>query len=212
MMLCSTSSRLRSIPRALFVIPALSVLAFMFCSDSSNIYENLSFKELGEMFPTTYDDVELTIENELAVDENGDPFTGIKSTFDIESDHLTYKTQFLNGKATQYEFFEVDENGVARSTGLTKKFNNEDGNLVSRYYNYSAIDSFYLSSEIVEGDSTSNYSLYYENGKLLATWMLLLDRESLDVKRQGLFTEYDEEGNITKQERYENDELLETII
>lgn len=187
-------------------------LSFLACSNNEgNTYESLSFIELDEMFPATYYDVELTVENELAFDENGTLFTGIRNTYDIDSDLLTVKTQFIDGRPTQYEFFEVDNNGVNRSSGLTKKSINEDGNLVTRGFNYTVEDSLYLSYEMIETDTTETYALYYDHGQILASYTLFLDRETIDAKRQGLFTEYDEQGNIIKQERYDKGVLIETI-
>ena len=65
--------------RAFILLLTVSVLA---CSNNESInYETMSFIELGEMFPGSYNDIELSKTDErLWIGEDGEPYSELKKS------------------------------------------------------------------------------------------------------------------------------------
>lgn len=211
-MLGSSRSRLRSIPRALFIIPLLSTLSLMFCADSTNINDNLSHTELSEMFPTTYEDVELTTnEGWFWIDEHGKSYSGTQNVYNIENNQLITTHQFSEGIMTQSEFYHYDDDWRIQSKGLSLYSIDTDGNRKTELYRNAHSDSMYLFMVYLENDSDKyDTTVYYENGQIMSTWtMLAYNVQTMGY--HGLRSEYDEDGNVTKQEIFDKGQLVETI-
>lgn len=211
-MLSSSCSKFRSMPRALLVMLALSAITFMFCTDSGTKYENLSFKELGEMFPTTYDDVELKKnEDGIWIDINSLPYSGVQQIFSTDSDQLVYTHHFNNGFLFESELFNVNPQGEPIIKGLVKYAIDPEGNLNTKIFSETDDNAMTLFVEFTDYEDTRNQKYYYLSGNLHSDKNMLRPASGNGIEYHGLFTEYDEDGIITKQELYDNGELVETI-
>lgn len=211
-MLSSSRSKFRSMPKAFLVILTLSTLTFMFCTDSGAKYENLSFKELGEMHPTSYEDVELSKnEDGLWIDINNVPYSGVQQVFRIDSDQLVYTNHYRNGFLFESELFNVNPQGEPIIKGLVKYAIDPDGNLNTKIFSETGDNAMTLFVEFTDYEDTRNQKYYYLSGNLHSDKNILRPASGNGIEYHGLSTEYDEDGIITKQELYDNGELVETI-
>lgn len=211
-MLSSSRSKFRSMRRALLVMLALSAITFMFCTDSGTKYENLSFKELGEMFPASYEDVELSKnEDGLWIDINSVPYSGVQQVFRIDSDQLVYTNHYRNGFLFESELFNVNPQGEPIIKGIVKYAIDPEGNLNTKIFSETGDNAMTLFVEFTDYEDTRNQKYYYLSGNLHSDKNMLRPASGKGIAYHGLFTEYDEDGIITKQELYDNGELVEKI-
>jgi len=92
-MLSTSGSKFRSVPKALLVIPMLSVMTFMYCADSENPFEYMTHIELSALNKSIYYDIELNSQGQVGLYHPLDERTGIL----IGSDGMPY-----NGTRTAY--------------------------------------------------------------------------------------------------------------
>jgi hypothetical protein len=202
------------------VIPITASLVFMFCTNTEYKPFTLSFEELqANLPPTTYHDVELESEGTTGLfhplDErtgiylgpDGEPYTGERTTFDVETDSVLYRQTMVDGKVTRTEFLQFDLDGVYQHQVVVIPSLDSDGNKVSTHYNFLSPDSLILSLRSTERDSVIIHEQFHPNGEL-AFYFKIIPEHGVD----GLATIYDELGAIKEQRLYYKGELVETIV
>ncbi len=202
------------------VIPVTASLVFMFCTNTEDEPISLSFEELqANLPPTTYFDIELESEGTTGLfhplDErtgiylgpDGEPYTGERTTFDVETDSVLYRQTMVDGKVTRTEFPLFDLDGVYQHQVVVIPSLDSDGNKVSTYYNYLNPDSLILSSRSTERDSVTIHEQFHPNGEL-AFYFQIIPEHGID----GLATTYDEQGAIKEQRLYDKGEIVEIIV
>ncbi|MDZ7716065.1 MAG: hypothetical protein U5J95_07625 [Balneolaceae bacterium] len=192
----------RSGTKAAVLVPIMALLILTFCSRERE-YEL-------ENPQTTYSDVELHLDGKRSEElgkpidtyytSSGEPFTGTQKIYYSDTDSLHMKQFFQEGIQTGAVIYYDDgdivrqKHGIYLNKPLLKKMY-ENGILV--YENIPPTES---------EDGMGHVRLWHKNGQLSVEHSYTGDQV-----KQGLMTEYDEEGNITKQGRYEDGELVEMI-
>lgn len=183
------------------LLPILALLTLTFCSNEEAEHK---------VQPTSYSEVELHLDakrdEELGKPlgthyiSSGEPFTGTQKIYYSDTDSLHMKQFFEEGIQTgaviYYDGGDTvrQKHGIYLNQSLLKKMY-ENGILV--YENVPPTES---------EDGMGHVRLWHKNGQLSVEHSYTGGQV-----KQGLLTEYDEEGNITMQERYEDGELVETI-
>lgn len=201
-MMVKEFSFMRAGSKTAVLLPIMALLTLTFCSKEREYkLENPQ---------TTYTDVELHLDakrnEELGkpIDthytSSGEPFTGTQKTYYSDTDSLYMEMHFEDGINTKSIFYmkNGDINRLIHGRYLGFTYAKEiyvNGNL--SYENVPPTES---------KDGVGYLRTWHRNGQLGSEVTYKGDRIY-----QGLMTEYDEEGNIIKQERYEDDELVETI-
>lgn len=190
----------RSGSKTALLLPILALLTF--CSQKAD-YSDPQTKKI-EHIPELHLDGERSEElgKPLATyyTSSGEPFTGTQKAYYVESDSLHMKMFFEEGINTGSVIYEEDGDVIRQKHGryldkpLLKEMY-ENGVLV--YENIPPTES---------EDGMGHIRLWHNNGQLSVEVSYTGDQE-----RQGLMTEYDKEGNIITQERYEGGEMVEKI-
>lgn len=188
--------------KTVLFLPILTFLALTFCSQkadhsdpqTSKIYHvpELDFdgkrsEELGKPLATHYT-------------SSGEPFTGTQKVYHTENDRLHMEMFFEDGINTGSVTYEEDGDVIRQKH--------------DRYLNEPYTKEIYVNEVLVHQnipptkseDGIGHLRGWHENGQLSIEISYTGDQ-----MYQGLLTEYDEEGNVIKQERYEDGELVETI-
>lgn len=195
-------SPLRSGSKTAMLLPILAVLILTFCSRD---------REQKVEYPqTTYSDVELHYDAKR--DEElgkplgtlytsfGEPFTGTQKIYYSDTDSLHMKQFFEDGIQTGAVIYYDNGDVIRQKHGI--------------YLNKPLLKEMYVNGGLVyenvppagSEDSMGHIRLWHDNGQLSVEASYTGDQE-----RQGLMTEYDKEGNIITQERYEDGEVVEKI-
>ena len=139
------------------------------------------------------------------LDSESRPYSGEVNWYFKANDQLSRKEIYDNGKQVRVDVYDIEGNWV----WLSKNEISEDENGIKYLESYQKTenDSIYLAFDLVWDGNSHTVKEYYLNGKLRHqyTYNTLVNRVN------GIAYQYDEEGNITKQERYENGILIETI-
>ncbi len=191
------------------LLPLLALLTLTFCSKEPDL-SDIKLSDLIE--PTTYTDVKLQYDadrsEELGVPffaqytSNGDLFTGTQKVYYVENDSLHMELYY--------------EDGFNTGSLMTK-----DGDIYLQksdlYLDKPHLEEMYVNEVLVyqdlhpgkTEDGLGHVRLWHRNGQLeLESFYTGYTGNKL---KQGLMTEYDEEGRITIQQRYEDGELVEKI-
>ncbi len=197
----------------MYKLSVFVLLLFIFnCSDSENLYETLSHLELDELFPGSYNDIELTkTENRIWVDEEDTPYSGEQNVFKSDTDELVYTHFYKDGFLFETLIHNVNPQGTPEISAKTKYFTDSAGNLITQTFKETETDSLILIVQFTDSGTTRNSKYYHRNGNLWSDKTMLWPVNEDGIKYHGLFTEFNNEGNIIKQERYENGSLIETI-
>lgn len=219
-MMSSTKSTWRVLPIMLITVSATLMIAVMSCSDTKNIPEYYTAKELGAMFPTVRYDIELESvgrtglfhpldkRSGFVVGPDGKPYTGEQNVYSIKTDRHANKHIYVDGILRQTDFYFYDQDGEYESKGIVKYSLDTNGNMVTRHFDS---DTLVLRLEIINDGLLTSNKLYHRNGQLLSSYAYLNEYDSSGLLYQGLKSGYDENGNLTVQERYERGELIEKI-
>ncbi|WP_103666081.1 M56 family metallopeptidase [Gracilimonas amylolytica] len=204
----------------LFVLPLSVALIIVFSAQTDKYPQTMSMQEIWDsMPPTTYYDVELESDGPtglyhpldertgVLIGPNGEPYTGERNTYRVETDSLIQKETIVNGKITQTEFHMYDSTGSYQYRSVVIPSLDEDGNTVSTYYDDRLTDSLVLNMEKIDTDSLITTKAWHPNGQLAWEFQMKMPGGG----RHGMTTVYDENGDIVEQERYENGELIEKI-
>lgn len=184
------------------LLPIVALLTLTFCSKEA---------EYKVQYPqTTYSDVELHLDDKRDEElgkplgthytSSGEPFTGTQKIYYSDTDSLHMKQFFEDGIQTGSVIYYDDGDIVRQKHGI--------------YLNKPLLKEMYENAILVyenvppteSENGMGHVRLWHKNGQLSIEVSYTGDQE-----RQGLMTEYDEEGNITKQGRYEDGELVEKI-
>lgn len=223
-MMSVSKSIWRALPIMIVAVSISSMLTIISCQDNKYETKVYTSQELFDMLPpkTRY---EPELESFGAVglhhplDERvgyllnaeGELYTGERNGYNIETGLLTSKGFIENGKQIRAEYYLHDDNKNYKSKIRTEYSVDDDGGRVFKSFSDANSDSLYLSSEMVEVDSLRTYKYYYPDGKITYLFSYLIDSSNPELLKHGLISHYDENGNLTLQERYERGELIEKI-
>jgi hypothetical protein len=213
-MMSSSKSILRALPKMLLAVSMLSMLTFISCTDTRSIPEIYTSEDLAAMFGTTYSDVALHYDGkrseELGIPltlgaqftSSGELFTGTQSIYYKENDSLYMELYYKDGINVGSVSFRNGEifrivRGIYLSMAHTREM----------YVNEVLVYEDVPPAE--NGDELGRNRLWHRNGQL--AFEGFYTGFMGNSVAQGLRTEYDEEGNMTSQERYEDGELIEKI-
>jgi len=200
----------RSGSKKLRLLPLLALLTLTFCSKE---LEPTVIKISDVIEPTTYSNVELHYDanrsEELGIPffsmytSSGEPFTGTQKVYYVENDSLHMELYY--------------ENGFNTGSLMTK-----DGDIYqekrSMYMDKIHLEEMYVNEVLVykdlhpgkSEDGLGHTRLWHKNGQL-SLESFYTGYTGNNKLKQGLMTEYDEEGRITIQERYEDGKLVEKV-
>jgi hypothetical protein len=204
-MMFRSYSPFRSVSKTALLIPILALLTLTFCSKET---------EYDVQYPqTTYSNVELHLDGKLDdklgkplgthYTSSGEPFTGTRKIYYSDSDSLHMKQFFEDGIQTEAVMYYDNGDTVRQKHGI--------------YQNVPHLKEIYRNGNLIykdvppaEGeDGMGHTRMWHENGQLSVE--VSYTGFTPDKEYQGLMTEYDEEGNITKQLRYKDGEVVEKI-
>lgn len=201
----------RSGSKKLLLLTLLAILTLTFCSKETQP----SVVKLSDVIePTTYRDVELHSDaarsEELGIPffakytASGELFTGTQRIYHVENDSLYMELFYEDG---------INTGALIPKDGYTHR------SKLSLYRGMPHVDEMYMNEVLVyqdippsqNEDGLGRNRLWHRNGQL-ALEGYYSGHTGNNILRQGLMTLYDEEGNITEQKRYKDDEVVETII
>jgi hypothetical protein len=70
----------------------------------------------------------------LLIGPNGEPFTGERNKYSVDTDSVIYKETIVDGKVVRTELPSYDSTGVYQYRSVTIPSLDEDGNKVNNYY------------------------------------------------------------------------------
>jgi beta-lactamase regulating signal transducer with metallopeptidase domain len=203
----------------LFLLPLSVALVIIFSMQPEKYPQTISMLEIRDSLPhTTYFDVELESEGPtglyhpmdersgVLIGPNGEPYTGERNTYSVDTDSVILKETVLDGKVVQTVHNLHDSTGSPYKW-VTIPSIDVEGNKVSTYYSDRLTDSLVLSLKKIDTDSLITQKAWHPNGQLAWEFQMTIPGGG----RHGLTTIYDENGAIIEQERYENGELIKTI-
>ena len=171
-------------------------------------------KEKEAEYPqSTYSNVELHLDGKLDdklgkplgthYTSSGEPFTGTRKIYYSDTDSLHMKQFFEDGIQTGAVIYYDSGDTVRQKHGI--------------YQNVPHLKEMYRNGNLVykdippaEGkDGMGHTRMWHDNGQLSVE--VSYTGFTPNKEYQGLMTEYDKEGNITKQVRYKDGEVIETI-
>ncbi|WP_211359348.1 M56 family metallopeptidase [Fodinibius salinus] len=200
-MMFRSYSRFRFGSKTAVLVPILALLTFTFCSKER--------EDTAQHSQTTYSDVELHFDSNRSEElgkpiathytSSGEPFTGTQKIYYTENDSLHMEMYFEDG---------INTGSVQYEDGDTYRIKN------GLYQNFPKMQEMYVNDTLVykdifptkSEDGMGHIRLWHDNGQLSVEVSYTGDQVY-----QGLMTEYDKDGNIIKQERYEDGEVIETI-
>ncbi|MFP8489610.1 toxin-antitoxin system YwqK family antitoxin [Gracilimonas sp. Q87] len=204
----------------LFMLPLSVALVIIFSAQTDDYPQTISMQEIWDsMPPTTYHDVELESDGPtglyhpldertgVLIGPDGKPYTGERNTFSVDTDSVILKETVLDGKVVQTVHNLHDTTGTPYKW-VTIPSIDEDGNTVSSYYSDRLTDSLVLVMKKIDTDSLITTKAWHPNGQLAWEFQMKIPGGGM----HGLATVYDEKGVIVEQERYDDGELVETII
>jgi len=194
----------------LLLLPLLALLTLTFCSKEPDL-SDIKLNDLIE--PTTYTDVELHSDynrsEELGIPffakytSSGELFTGTQKVYYVENDSLHMELYY--------------EDGFNTGSMMTK-----DGDIYLQksalYKDMPHLEEMYVNEVLVyqdlhpgkTEDGLGHVRLWHRNGQLELE-SFYTGYTGNNKLKQGLLTEYDEEGRIISQEKYVDGELVEKI-
>ncbi len=198
----------------LFLLPLSVALIIVFSAQTDNYPQSISMQEIWDSMPkTTYQEPELHYDGnrskELGIPltlgaqytSSGELFTGTQKVYYTENDSLYMELFYKDGINTGSVIYR-DGDTVRQVHGIYK----DRRELAQKMYFNGMLDYEDIRPRENE-DGLGHVRIWHRsNGELAFEAFYTGDKEY-----QGLMTEYDEEGNIIMQERYEDGELIETI-
>lgn len=220
-MMGKRSSKSRIIAFLVFMIPICSSLMYfsssyrvadtiMINGEEHVFYYNLQYKP-SSWYSTRglYSDVTLVskmfIESRFnrVYDLDGNPYSGSQTWYNRTDNSIIMQETFLNGTMIEGKRFSND--GAIEQHQIIEF---DEGNLLSAR----VWQNGNLSIEVFShSDSLETMNTFYPNGQLEWTTTYLESSPIFDRLNHGISSHYDQEGNLLKQERYEDGILIETI-
>jgi hypothetical protein len=206
-MMLRSYSPVRSGSKTLLLLPLLALLTLTFCSKKGEHSNIIPIPSTTYSVPELHSDAkrseELGIPFFAQYTSSGDLFTGTQRVYHVENDSLHMELFF--------------EDGFNTGSLMTR-----NGDIYQQkhtmYMDMPHFEEMYVNGILVYQDLHPGKSeeglgrnfLWHNNGQL-ALEAFYTGYTGNNKLKQGLMTEYDEEGNITLQERYEDGELVEKI-
>lgn len=202
----------------LFILPLSVALIIIFSMQGEKYPQTIRIQEIWDSLPpTTYYDVELKSEGVtqlyhpldqrtgifLGPDE--EPFTGERNTYNVDTDSVIFTDFITNGKITRSEFPVYDSTGTFLNTTVTIPSIDEDGNLVTTFYD-KVDNGLILKSMETISDTLITIFNYYDNGELAMEFQIIPESGL-----HGLATIYNEQGAIKEQRLYEEGKIVKQI-
>lgn len=198
----------------LFVLPLSVALIIVFSAQTDNYPQTISMQEIWDSMPqTTYQEPELHYDGnrskELGIPltlgaqytSSGELFTGTQKVHYTENDSLYMELFYKDGINTGSVIYR-DGDTVRQVHGIYK----DRRELAQKMYFNGMLDYEDIRPRENE-DGLGHVRIWHRSNGELAFEAFYTG----DKVYQGLMTEYDEEGKIIMQERYEDGELIETI-
>jgi len=197
----------RSVSKIVLLLPLLALLTLTFYSEETD-YTDLDLS-------TTYSDVELHYDagrsEELGIPvtlgaqftSSGELFTGTQRVYYKENDSLFMELYYEDG--LNIGSVHERDGDVYRQVHGTYR---DRRHFMEEMY----VNDVLIHKDIPPGeteDGLGHIRMWHENGQL--AFEAFYTGHTGNIVEQGLMTEYDEEGNITSQERYEDGELVEKM-
>lgn len=204
-MMSRSSSPFRSGSKTALILPLLGLLMIVLGTERTADNYRMSIPD------QTYDVPELHFDRHpseeagvpyAAFTSSGELFTGTQKVYYTENDSL-YMTLYYEDGIETGSLMIMNGDVIRQKKGwyrnapyLKESYNN--GVLVWKHV------------PPAENENGLGYvHMWHQNGQL--AFEVSYTGDPMDKVYQGLMTEYDEEGNITMQKRYEDGELVETI-
>lgn len=188
---------LRSYPKKTVLFPILMAVALMFCTNQTDYALEIHY-QVPELHFDGKRSKELGI-TYAQFASSGEPFTGTQKVYYTENDSL-YMELFFDDGINIGSVMYKDGNVIRQSHTLSNSHHPRE-----MYVNDVLIYQDIPPSKTE--DRMGHARQWHKNGQLSFEAYYTGERVW-----QGLMTEYDKEGNIIKQERYEDGELVEKII
>ncbi len=138
-------------------------------------------------------------------DSNGDPYTGEVNWYFKINDELARKEFYDNGKQIRVDIYDKEGNWVWFSKNEISE--DENGIKYLEHFQKTENDSIFLAFDLIWNDNSHTVKEYYLNGQLKYQY----NYNTIVNRVDGMAYKYDQEGNLLKQERYEDGILIETI-
>jgi len=198
----------------LFLLPVSVALIIIFSAQTDNYPQTISMQEIWDSMPqTTYQEPELHYDGnrskELGIPLNlgaqfnssGELFTGTQKVYYVENDSLWQEHFYEDGIITGSVIY-TDGDSIRQVHGIF-----EDRLEMGKEMYINGMLKYMDVRPHESKDGLGHLRMWHRsNGELAFEAFYKGDKEY-----QGLMTEYDEDGSIIMQERYEAGELIEKI-
>lgn len=206
-MMVRTYSPFRSGSKTALLLPLLGLLTIALgTKKTGDYYLDRMPSEIYYSGPETHADPnrseELGIPIGAQFTSSGELFTGTQKIYYTKNDSLYMTLYYEDG---------IETGSLMTMNGdviLQKKGWYQNAPYLKESYNNGVLVWKHVPPAENE-DGLGYVRMWHQNGEL--AFEVLYTGDPMDKVRQGLMTEYDEEGNIIKQERYEDGELVEKV-
>jgi hypothetical protein len=198
----------------LFVLPLSVALIIVFSAQTDKYAQTISMQEIWDSIPqTTYQEPELHYDGnrskELGIPltlgaqytSSGELFTGTQKVYYVENDSLWQELFYEDGIITGSVIY-TDGDTIRQVHGIF-----EDRLEMGKEMYINGMMNYKDVRPHESKDGLGHVRIWHRSNGELAFEAFYTG----DKVYQGLMTEYDEEGKIIMQERYEDGELIETI-
>lgn len=205
LMMSKSTSFLRSFSLKLTVFPVLSIMFVAFCTEVYDGHPNEIYTENEYLSFIAENKSPRGSHWGTYFDSNGNPYTGEINWYFKINNQLARKELYQNGKQVQVDIYNTD--GTLVWLNKNEVTVSEDGTKYLKHFQKTVDDSIYLAFDLQWKQNSHTVKEYHINGQLKHQYTY-----DTSINRvNGIAYEYDQEGNLLKQERYENGELVETI-
>ena len=205
-MMVRSHSRLRSVLKTALLLPLLALLTLTFCTkktvySESDLFPNKIYYSVPKLHPDPKRSEELGIPltDGAQFTSSGEPFTGTKKVYYTKNDSLYMKQYYKDGIETGSLMYSDGDSTIHKYDWSLHK-----PNLKESYTNGILVYKDVLPSESKDG--MGHIRQWYKNGQL--SYEVSYTGDHI---KQGLMTEYNNEGNIIKQERYKDGKVVKKI-
>lgn len=139
------------------------------------------------------------------LDSEGIPYSGEVHWYFKINDELARKEVYDNGKQIRVDIYDKEGNWVWFSKNEISE--DENGIKYLEHFQKTENDSIFLAFDLIWNDNSHTVKEYYLNGQLKHQY----NYNTIVNRVDGMAYKYDQEGNLLKQERYEDGILIETI-
>ena len=204
LMMGNEFSPIRSSSKSILSIFFISVVSFVFCTqteiNSDELYTNVQLQLVSSPYQQVQDSG--SYHNSKMYDLEGKLFTGTQNYFFKKNDQLFTSVTFKKGIRTKEQTFKKSGEEWYR---VEIEYDFEKDERIS----FRGYDLGTLTLEIIDSSSVHSgmhlYREWHPNG------LLKFESTSNELGSQGLMTLYDQNGNILEQELYNDGELVEKI-